>query len=330
MTRLVCDPNVDPNAVGVRFAENRIHRPGGLELHRLGHVRVHVELDIAPAQREQFALAHTRGHGEDVKRPWYVRLAMMRARVAPPRKRTRAESRATARHGFVRSNSCDRTAIGRVSTGVRWARRAHQEDTDEDSRAIPSRCGRAGRTCRNPGRLRKLLAHAHAHVHVRGHECAVYGKPDSGGDGHADRCGGRPHLPGQGTVNSGLGLTVAAPISEPAADLPPSSTGIVCTYSDTTTKQVVAIDIATGPVVTSFISLVEAGEQKSALAQGDTFAATNASGVGSQAAIVTLSMAGSPTENGILAVSGSTGLAVTVLPPASQSQLESFASQLLG
>ena len=136
--------------------------------------------------------------------------------------------------------------------------------------------------------------------------------------------------PGQGTVNSGLGLTVAAPISEPAADLPPSSTGIVCTYSDTTTKQVVAIDIATGPVVTSFISLVETGEQKSALAQGDTFAATNASGVGSQAAIVTLSMAGSPTENGILAVSGSTGLAVTVLPPASQSQLESFASQLLG
>jgi hypothetical protein len=94
--------------------------------------------------------------------------------------------------------------------------------------------------------------------------------------------------------------------------------------------QVVAIDIASGPVVTSFISLVETGEQKSALAQGDTFAATNASGVGSQAAIVTLSMAGSPTENGILAVSGSTGLAVTVLPPASQSQLESFASQLLG
>jgi hypothetical protein len=136
--------------------------------------------------------------------------------------------------------------------------------------------------------------------------------------------------PSTGTVNSGFGLTVAAPISEPAADLPPGSTGIVCTYSDGTTKQVVAIDIATGPVVTSFISLVEAGEQKSALAQGDTFAATSASGVGSQAAIVTLSMASSPAENGILAVSGSTGLAVTVLPPASQSQLESFASQLLG
>lgn len=82
--------------------------------------------------------------------------------------------------------------------------------------------------------------------------------------------------------------------------------------------------------MTSFFSRVEAGEQQSAQAQGYTYAATDISGVGGQAAIVTLSSAGSPAENGILAVSANTGLSVTVLPPLSTSQLQSFASQLLG
>jgi hypothetical protein len=136
--------------------------------------------------------------------------------------------------------------------------------------------------------------------------------------------------PSAGTVTSGLGLTMAAPTSEAVTDLPLGDTGIVCTYSATTAGQVVVIDLATGTVLTTFISVVEAGEQKSAVAQGYTFAATNASGVGSQAVIITLSKAGSPTENGILAVSGNTGLSVDVIPPASQSQLQSFASQLLG
>jgi hypothetical protein len=77
--------------------------------------------------------------------------------------------------------------------------------------------------------------------------------------------------------------------------------------------------------------MVEAGEQQAAQAQGSTFTATDTSGVGSQAAIVTVSAAASsPAENGILAVSGNTGLVITVLPPLSQSQLQSFASQLLG
>jgi len=137
--------------------------------------------------------------------------------------------------------------------------------------------------------------------------------------------------PSEGTVNSDLGLTLAAPMSQPAEDLPAGTSGIVCTYSDSATPQVVVIDIATGTITTSFISMVEAGEQKTAEAQGNTFTATDISGVGSRAAIVTLSAAAdSPAQNGILAVSGNTGLAVTVLPPLSQSQLQSFASQLLG
>jgi hypothetical protein len=137
--------------------------------------------------------------------------------------------------------------------------------------------------------------------------------------------------PTTGTISSDLGLTVAAPMSQPAEDLPAGSSGIVCTYTDgAATPQVVVIDLATGAITTSFVSLVESGEQKAAQAQGDTFTATDTSGVGSQAAIVTVSAAGSPTENGIVAVSGNTGLVITVLPPLSQSQLESFASQLLG
>jgi hypothetical protein len=137
--------------------------------------------------------------------------------------------------------------------------------------------------------------------------------------------------PTESTINADLGLTLAAPTSQPAADLPAGSSGIVCTYTDSTAQQVVVLDIATGAITTSFVSMVEAGEQKAAEAQGSTFTATATSGVGSQAAFVAVSAAAnSPAENGILAVSGNTGLVVTVLPPLSQSQLQSFASQLLG
>jgi hypothetical protein len=136
--------------------------------------------------------------------------------------------------------------------------------------------------------------------------------------------------PSEGTVNSDLGLTLSVPTSQPADDLPASATGIVCTYSGSATQQAVVIDIATGAITSSFISMVEAGEQQAAQAQGNTFTATDTSGVGSQAAIVTVSSTSGPAENGILAVSGNTGLVITVLPPLSQSQLQSFASQLLG
>jgi len=136
--------------------------------------------------------------------------------------------------------------------------------------------------------------------------------------------------PSESVINAGLGVSVAAPMSQPPDDLPAGSSGVVCTYSDSAATQVVVIDVATGPVASSFISLVEAGEQKSAQGQGSTYTATDVSGVGSQAAIVTISGGTNPAENGILTVSGNTGLAITVLPPLSQSQLESFASQLLG
>ena len=131
-------------------------------------------------------------------------------------------------------------------------------------------------------------------------------------------------------INSGLGVTIGAPDSEPAADVPAGSTGITCTYAATGTMSAVVIVLVTGPVATSFFSRLEAGEQQSAAANGYTLATANVSGVGSQAAIVTVSKAGSPVENGIIAASTNSGLSVTVLPPASTTQIQSFASQLLG
>jgi hypothetical protein len=138
--------------------------------------------------------------------------------------------------------------------------------------------------------------------------------------------------PDEGTVNAAFGLTVAAAISVPASDLPAGNSGIVCTYSESAAgSQAVVVDLATGPAIaTGFITMVEAGEQQAAQSQGSTFSATDVSGVGDQAAFVTVSAAGSPTENGIIAVSGTTGVVLTGKPPLSQSQLQSFASQLLG
>lgn len=136
--------------------------------------------------------------------------------------------------------------------------------------------------------------------------------------------------PGAATVQSGLGIAVGAPTSEAAKDLPAGDTGIACIYTSVSLKSDVIIDFGTGPVSVPFISLVEAGEKKAAQAQGATFTATSVSGVGSQAVILTVAKAGQPSEDGILAVSGQSGLVVTVLPPAGDSQLESFASQLLG
>jgi hypothetical protein len=136
--------------------------------------------------------------------------------------------------------------------------------------------------------------------------------------------------PSAAAVQSGLGITVGPATSTPAKDLPTGDTGITCVYTSASFKSDVIVDFGTGPVSEPFISLVEAGEKKAAQAQGDTFTETNVSGVGSQAVIVSITKAGQPSEDGILAVSGQSGLVVTVLPPASNSQLESFASTLLG
>ena len=135
--------------------------------------------------------------------------------------------------------------------------------------------------------------------------------------------------PSAAAVNSALGLNVGAPTSRPATDLPAGDTGVNCIYLDLAAKSDVVIDYGTGPVAEPFIPLVETGEKKAAQADGQSFTATTVSGVGSQAVILTISKAGTPGLNGILAVSGATGVVITVLPPASQSSLESFANQLL-
>jgi hypothetical protein len=93
---------------------------------------------------------------------------------------------------------------------------------------------------------------------------------------------------------------------------------------------VAILDLGTGPTRTDFIALVEAGEQKAATAQGAKYTVVGVSGVGTKADFITFSKAGSPSEDGILAETGSGGIVVTVIPPASQSQLEAFATQLLG
>jgi hypothetical protein len=116
----------------------------------------------------------------------------------------------------------------------------------------------------------------------------------------------------------------------PTTGLPAGDTGESCQYTSPTAKQVAILDLGTGPQRTNFIALVEAGEQKTASEQGAKYTVAGVSGVGSKADFITFSKAGSPSEDGILAETGSGGIVVTVIPPATESQLEAFASQLLG
>ncbi len=136
--------------------------------------------------------------------------------------------------------------------------------------------------------------------------------------------------PAASTVNSGLGVSVDAPKTIPATNLPAGDTGVTCEYISIAAQSIVIITLGTGPVAEPFIPLLETAEQKAATAQGETFTETSVSGVGSQAVILTISKTGVPKEDGILAVSGQSGLVITVAPSVSQSQLESFATQLLG
>jgi hypothetical protein len=136
--------------------------------------------------------------------------------------------------------------------------------------------------------------------------------------------------PAASAVNSGLGVNVGAPKPIAATDLPAGDTGVTCEYISIASESVVIITLGTGPVAEPFIPLIETAEKKAAATQGETFSESNVSGVGNQAVILTVTKAGVPKEDGILAVSGPTGLDMTVIPSASDSQLESFASQLLG
>jgi hypothetical protein len=85
-----------------------------------------------------------------------------------------------------------------------------------------------------------------------------------------------------------------------------------------------------GPVKVDFFTSVEAGEQAAATKQGVKYAVTPVSGVGDKADYITFSKGGGTTEDGILAQSSNAGVIITVVPAVSESQLEAFASQLLG
>jgi hypothetical protein len=136
--------------------------------------------------------------------------------------------------------------------------------------------------------------------------------------------------PSESTLNSALGLTLTTLNQMPTTGLPAGDTGESCQYTSVTAKQVAILDLGSGPEQTNFIALVEAGEQKAATEQGAKYTVAAVSGVGSKADFITFSKAGTPSEDGILAETGNAGIVVTVIPPASQSQLEAFASQLLG
>src|ERR1700722_1284366 len=136
--------------------------------------------------------------------------------------------------------------------------------------------------------------------------------------------------PAASTINSALGLNVSTAKTIPSTDLPTGDTGVTCEYLAIAAQSVVILTVGTGPVSVPFISLVQTAEQKAAQAQGETIVSQNVSGVGSQAVILTVSKTGVPKEDSILAVSGQSGLVLTVVPSTTDSKLEAFASQLIG
>ncbi len=136
--------------------------------------------------------------------------------------------------------------------------------------------------------------------------------------------------PTAAVLNAGLGLTVSAPKQTPTTGNPAGDSGVSCEYTSTDFKDVVILVLGTGPVREDFFTPTEAGERAAAAKQGLTYSATAVSGVGDKADYVSFSKAGGATEDGILAQSSSSGIIITVVPAVSESQLEAFASQLLG
>ena len=131
-------------------------------------------------------------------------------------------------------------------------------------------------------------------------------------------------------INGGLGLTVTAPKQEPTTGNPAGDAGVSCRYTSTDFKDVVILALGSGPVKVDFFTPVETAQRKAATDQGVTYNVTAVSGVGDKADYITLSKGGSTTEDGIIAESGNAGVIMTVVPAVSESQLEAFASQLLG
>ena len=136
--------------------------------------------------------------------------------------------------------------------------------------------------------------------------------------------------PTAAAINAGLGLTVGAPIQAPTTGNAPGDSGVSCRYMSTDFKDVIILVVGTGPVRQDFFTPTEAGERSAAAKQGETYTVTAVSSVGNKADYVTFSKGGGLTEDGILAQSSNSGMIITVVPAVSESQLEAFASQLLG
>lgn len=136
--------------------------------------------------------------------------------------------------------------------------------------------------------------------------------------------------PTAAVINAGLGLTVGAPIQAPTTGNAPGDSGVSCRYTSSDFRDEIILVLGTGPVRQDFFTPTEAGERSAAAKQGQTYTVTAVSGVGDKADYVTFSKGGSPTEDGILAQSSSSGMIITVVPAVSELKLEAFASQLLG
>ena len=136
--------------------------------------------------------------------------------------------------------------------------------------------------------------------------------------------------PTPAAINAGLGLTVSAPRKETTTGNAPGDTGVSCQYTSTDFRDVIILVVGSGPAKVDFFTSVETGERTAATKQGVTYKVTPVSGVGDKADYVTFSKGGGTTEDGILAESSNAGVILTVVPAVSESQLEAFASQLLG
>ncbi|MGA7988505.1 MAG: hypothetical protein WCB51_08920 [Candidatus Dormiibacterota bacterium] len=136
--------------------------------------------------------------------------------------------------------------------------------------------------------------------------------------------------PTAAVINAGLGLTVGAPIQTPTTGNAPGDSGVSCRYTSSDFRDEIILVLGTGPVRQDFFTPTEAGERAAAAKQGQTYNVTAVSGVGDKADYITFSKGGGPTEDGILAQSSNSGMIITVVPAVSESQLEAFASQLLG
>ena len=132
---------------------------------------------------------------------------------------------------------------------------------------------------------------------------------------------GAPACPTAATVNAALGTKISAPIGVAGGGktkLPAGATGEACEYAGT--GQNVIIELITN-IKPSSISLFSAKFP---------VAAQSVSGVGDQARAFSQSLNGGKTNEGVVAVQGTTLVSITTTgTPASLAQVEALAKQLL-